>query len=167
MWLADGTFKVVPSMFFQLYTIHFAFGNGVCPAAIYCLLTDKSAATYQRLHHEVKNLIPTIAPSSILVDFEKATMNTFSAAYTSATLRGCYFHFCQSVMHKVSDIGLKAEYESNEDARTFIHCLPDLAFVPPEDVLEAFDLLANSMPHSISANVTKMKVDQISYSVVY
>jgi len=23
MWLADGTFKVVPSMFFQLYTIHF------------------------------------------------------------------------------------------------------------------------------------------------
>ena len=23
MWLADGTFKVVPSVFFQLYTIHF------------------------------------------------------------------------------------------------------------------------------------------------
>jgi len=47
MWLADGTFKVVPSMFFQLYTIHFAFGNGVRPAAIYFLLSDKSAATYE------------------------------------------------------------------------------------------------------------------------
>jgi len=33
MWLADGTFKVVPSVFFQLYTIHFAFGNGVCPCS--------------------------------------------------------------------------------------------------------------------------------------
>jgi len=34
MWLANSTFKVVPSVFFQLYTIHFAFGNGVYPAAI-------------------------------------------------------------------------------------------------------------------------------------
>ena len=25
MWLVDGTFKVVPSVFFQLYTIHFQF----------------------------------------------------------------------------------------------------------------------------------------------
>jgi len=38
MWLADGTFKVVPSVFFQLYTIHFAFGNGVCPAVIGCIV---------------------------------------------------------------------------------------------------------------------------------
>jgi len=45
MWLSDGTFKVVPSVFFQLYNMHFAFGNGVCPAAIYCLLSGKSAAT--------------------------------------------------------------------------------------------------------------------------
>jgi len=94
---ADGTFKVVPSVFFQLYTIHFAFGIGVCPAAIYRLLTNKSVATYERLHHEVKNLIPMAVPSCILVDFEKATMNTFSAAYTTAMLRGCYFH-CARVL---------------------------------------------------------------------
>jgi len=73
------TFKVVPSVFFQLYIIHFAFGNGVCPAAICCLLSEKSAATHERLHRDVKNLIPTAAPSSILVDFEKAAINTFSA----------------------------------------------------------------------------------------
>src|SRR6476469_4776597 len=36
LWLADGTFKVVPTLFFQLYSIHFDFGNGVCPAAVYC-----------------------------------------------------------------------------------------------------------------------------------
>jgi len=46
MWLADGTFKVVPiSVFFQLYTIHFAFDNGVCPAVIYCMLSDTSAGS--------------------------------------------------------------------------------------------------------------------------
>jgi len=105
----------------------------------YFLLSDKAAATCERLHREVKNLIPTAAPSSILVDFEKAAMTTFSAAYTTATLRGCYFHLCQSVMRKVSDIGLKVEYENNKDASTFIRCLPALASV--QDVPEAFDLL--------------------------
>ena len=33
-WLADGTFKVVPSIFFQLYTIHFSFGEGRNPAGV-------------------------------------------------------------------------------------------------------------------------------------
>ena len=42
MWLADGTFKVVPSLFFQLYTIHFQFVHGINPAALYCLLKNKT-----------------------------------------------------------------------------------------------------------------------------
>jgi len=52
-------------------------------------------------------------------------------------------------MRKVSDIELKAEYENNEDARTFIRCLPALAFVLPQDVTEAFDLFVDSMPQGI------------------
>jgi len=51
----------------------------------------------------------------------------------------------------VPEIGLKAEYENNEDARTFIRCLPALAFVPPQDVPEAFDLLVDSMPRVSTA----------------
>ena len=46
LWLADGTIKVVPTLFFQLYSIHFDFGNGVCPAAVYCLMTNKSTENY-------------------------------------------------------------------------------------------------------------------------
>jgi len=45
LWLADGTFKVVPSVFFQLYSIHFDFGSGIHPAAVYCLLAN----TYNRV----------------------------------------------------------------------------------------------------------------------
>jgi len=37
LWLADGTFKVVPSIFFQLYTIHFELVPGNNPVAVYCL----------------------------------------------------------------------------------------------------------------------------------
>ena len=38
LWLADGTFKVCPSLFFQLYTIHFELSPGIVPAAVYCLV---------------------------------------------------------------------------------------------------------------------------------
>jgi len=33
VWLADETFKVVPLLFFQLYTLHFQFVQGINPSA--------------------------------------------------------------------------------------------------------------------------------------
>jgi len=47
------------------------------------------------------------------VDFEKA-----AEAYPHATVTGCYFHLCQSVTHKVNEIGLKTDYENNEEIRS-------------------------------------------------
>ena len=44
LWLADGTFKVVPSLFFQLYTIHFELVSGINSAAVYCLVQNKTQA---------------------------------------------------------------------------------------------------------------------------
>lgn len=141
--------QVVPNLFFQLYSIHFNFINGICPAAVYCLLPNKSAETYSRVHDALKNLIPTAAPGSILVDFERAAINAFSTAYPTAQVRGCYFHLCQSVVRKVNEVGLKIDYENNDEVRGFVRCLSALAFVPPEDVTEAFDLLVDTMPPGI------------------
>ena len=58
LWLADGTFKVVPSLFYQLYSIHFEYNGGLNPAGIYCLLCNKSREAYDKLVTVMKNLIP-------------------------------------------------------------------------------------------------------------
>ena len=60
--LADGTFKVVPNVFFQLYlySIHFDFGSGIHPVAVYCLLTNKTSSTYNRVLVELQRLIPAL-----------------------------------------------------------------------------------------------------------
>jgi len=58
LWLADGTFKVVHDVFFQLYSIHFDFGSGIHPAAVYCLLTNKTSNTYSQMLGELKSHIP-------------------------------------------------------------------------------------------------------------
>ena len=76
-WFADSTFKVFHSLFYQLYTIHFQFAQGVIPLVLYCLLQDKSSSTYNRLLDAVIELIPNAAPEIILTDFKKAAMTAF------------------------------------------------------------------------------------------
>lgn len=148
VWLADGTFSVAPNLFFQLYSIHFQFGNGFNPAALYCLLPNKTGETYYRMISALKSLLPTANPSKIIVDFEKAAMVAFERGFPGATITGCYFHLCQSVIRKVNEIGMKQDYQNNMELRTFIRCLAALAFVPTADVLEAYNsLVATAVPH--------------------
>jgi len=145
-WLADGTFKVVPNLFFQLYSIHFAFGFGINPAALYCLLNNKTGESYRTVLRQLHILVPLAAPKTILVDFERAAINAFSEVFPSAAISGCYFHLTQSVIRKVVEVGLKTEYEHNNHIRGYIRCLSALAFVPEDDVMEAFELLVETMP---------------------
>jgi len=41
---------------------------------------------------------------------------------------------------------MKCEYESDDDLRTAVRCLPALAMVPSSDVLDAFLTLSDNMP---------------------
>src|SRR5919106_3462858 len=75
-----------------------------------------------------------------------AAMQSFALAYPNATVSGCYFHLCQSVNRKVSEIGLKSEYDADNEIREFVRCMPALAHVPIDDVAEAFDLLIETAP---------------------
>jgi len=146
VWIADGTFKVVPTLFYQLYSIHFEFVGGLNPAAVYCLLCNKSRMTYDRLLNVIKELIPNATPRRILIDFEVAAINSFRDAYPQADVTGCYFHLCQSVIRKVNEVGLKSEYESDNVICGFVKFLAALSHVPPDDVVSAFQTLAADMP---------------------
>lgn len=149
VWMADGTFKIVPSLFFQLYSVHFNLGHGINPAAVYCLLSNKTAETYATVLRELKNLIPLSAPTKVLVDFERAAMKAFHDAFPAATITGCYFHLTQAVLRKVNEVGLKNAYEVDDAVRGYVRCLAALAYVPPDDVVEAFELLVEAMPPDI------------------
>uniref|UniRef100_H3A3N7 MULE transposase domain-containing protein n=1 Tax=Latimeria chalumnae TaxID=7897 RepID=H3A3N7_LATCH len=138
VWLADGTFKVVPLIFFQQYTIHFQYQPGIIPAAVYCLLPNKTQTTYDHLLQVLTQLVPAASPKQIPVDFESAAMSAFRKASPDATLRGCYFHLCQSVIRKIQEIGMKESYERDPDFSKAVLCLPVLSRVPKEDIQEAF-----------------------------
>lgn len=47
LWFADGTFKVSPSLFYQVYTIHGSLHGTVVPL-VFALLSNKTQSTYAR-----------------------------------------------------------------------------------------------------------------------
>ncbi|KAB0805687.1 hypothetical protein PPYR_02657 [Photinus pyralis] len=139
-WYGDGTFSVAPNLFFQLYTIHVEQYGTVTPA-IYALLPNKTKETYQKLLQQLKNLIPGLLPTRVLLDFEAAAMGAFSEEFEGIAVSGCFFHLCQNVWRRVQSEGLQILYQGNHDFAQWVRMIPAIAFVPPHRVLEAFDEL--------------------------
>ena len=152
IWMADGTFKVVPSLFGQLYTVHalvggtYPFRDGHLLPSIYILLPGKSSSYYRKMWHIIQQLCPGYNPRYLLVDFEKAAINTFAEVWPRTYIKGCFFHLSQSVYRKVQDLGLKTIYSNNTEFSINVRMLPALAYRPSQFVLTAFETLKSQLP---------------------
>lgn len=152
-WIMDGTFKTVPRLFQQMYTIHALVGRGdnarVLPM-IYALMTSKSEECYNELFHEVITLSEeanqVLSPPLILTDFEKAAINATQSEFPDSINKGCFFHLCQNFWKKIQALGLAIEYGNNEDFSIKLRHITALAFLPPSEIPDAFDQIKPLMP---------------------
>ena len=112
LWLCDGTFKICPMQFYQLYTIRIQIG-GFFPPCLYALLPNKTEQTYSKLLKAISFVYVNAQPSRILLDFQRAAVNAFTSAFPESSINGCYFHLCQAFFRKVNELGLKKVYENN------------------------------------------------------
>ena len=62
--------------------------------------------------------------------------------HNSKFIIGCLFHFSQAVWRQVQSNGLSTKYREDEYFRLNVKKLIALAFVPVDDVVTAFDLVA-------------------------
>ena len=143
-WFVDGTFKVAPELFFQLFTIHGLVDNRAMPL-IYVLLTDKTEASYLRVFEKLKNLQPGLNPVSVMSDFEKASQNAIERAFPATRIIGCLFHLGQNLYRKVK-VNHDDEYKNDDNFRSHVKMLLALSFVPVVDVATVFDELALACP---------------------
>ena len=79
-------------------------------------------------------------------------MNVVRNKFPEAEISGCLFHLAQSFWRRLQSEGLAGEYrqEENEDFRAYFHSLISLAFLPKEDIFEAFDQLQELMPDELT-----------------
>lgn len=134
----DGTFKCVPALFTQMYTIHGINDSKILPL-LYILLPNKKESTYSIVFNALKKLSPILCPESIMMDYEKAVMNVCMKQYPSVKIRGCFFHFKQAIYRKVGQLGLKKKYDTDSKFSAQIRHLAALAYVPEYDVVTVFE----------------------------
>lgn len=148
-WQCDGTFKVVPVIAAQLYTIHVCYLGDYVPV-VYALLPNKNEATYERFFRAIKQLAPAAQPISVLIDFEKGAANAiitvFQTPNNDLSVDGCFFHLNQNVCKRMQMEGLKARYENDAAFALLVRQIPALAFVPPAQVINAYNILEQHMP---------------------
>lgn len=101
----DGTFKIVPEQFCQLYTVHGKFMNQLFPF-IFALLPSKSQYIYEQFWKNLKQASHALNISldikEIFSDFEASAINAVSTIFPTSIVKGCYFHFTQSIWRKVN-----------------------------------------------------------------
>ncbi|KRX50747.1 hypothetical protein T05_16373 [Trichinella murrelli] len=153
-WGMDGTFKVVPYWYEQLFTIH-AFAAGKLVPAVCCLCTDKDIGTYgfksQALISRAAALEVDLNPDTIICDFETALIPAIQGYFPNAQVQGCYFHFCQAVHRKVGELGLKTQYRQHEETRRKIRMLLATAFLPVPHVNTGVSLLEAGTTGTLAA----------------
>ncbi|CAG0893219.1 unnamed protein product [Darwinula stevensoni] len=142
----DGTFKVVPAIFFQLFTIHALVFSATVVPLVYVLMHSKTENDYVRVMEKLNELRPNLNPATVLSDFEKASINTTKKVFPEVTQSGCLFLLCQSLYRKVQGEGLQAAYGTDPQLSIHLQMLPALAFVPSDEVADAFQDLAEVLP---------------------
>lgn len=185
--LCDGTFKTVPSQFYQLYTIHGSVLNYVFPL-VYCIATRKTEDFYHNLLNHLSSRAQEmnleLNPQYILSDFEIAFMNAARNAFPNSQIKGCLFHFTQSIWRHTGYLkkiiltlkyvnadyfnaddftvlrGLKQQYGENVNIRETIQKLLSLPFVPIDDVLNIFDEIVAEIPDDLEDEDALMDVVQ-------
>lgn len=142
-WFCDGTFRTVPTIFSQLYTIHGMVDGKVLPF-VYVLAPNKTNKIYSKILKVLKDKEPRLNPEVIMTDFEEGFIYAAGRQFPRAVIRGCHFHLGQCHWRAVQRSGLQKRYETDESFALHTRMLTALAFVPSPDVRNAFETLTNS-----------------------
>ena len=95
---------------------------------------------------QIRILCPAAQPVHMLLDFEKAVINSFTHVWPNALVKCCFFYLTQNIWRKVQTVGLQADYIHNEELALAICNIPALAFAPPDCIPDLFAQVAQELP---------------------
>ncbi|XP_028966906.1 uncharacterized protein LOC114828143 [Galendromus occidentalis] len=159
----DGTFKVVPHLFAQLYTLHAQYRGQMMPL-VYFLLPDKQKETYIRMFTLLKTFAVTrhmvFQPPKMQLDFEVSSLKAIEESLPGTEVKGCNFHFSQAIWRKTQQVGLRTFYDNDPSIRSFVKGVMALSLVPEHLIDDAWLELQSESPtidHAAYAKLDELK----------
>jgi hypothetical protein len=77
-------------------------------------------------------------PSRFIIDYEMGAINALQHVFPDAQIKGCLFHFAQSVWRHVQSLGMAMEYNSSSLVKSWVRQSMALALVPEESIDDGF-----------------------------
>lgn len=159
-WFCDGTFRSVPSIFLQLYTIHGLVDEKTIPF-VYVLAPSKRSKLYEEVLAHLRETEPRLNPEVIVTDFEQSFITAAQKVFPNTHIRGCHFHFGQCIYRHVQQCGLQHQYSTDDEFALNIKMMIALSYVPAEHVLAAFDALTTSIYYETNSEQLQNFVEYI------
>lgn len=142
-YYSDGTFKICPKPFDQLYTIHGDIGSTVNSTNIvplvYALMSDRQQSSYVALFSLIKSQVPGWNPTKYKTDYEKAAMSAIAKVFPSVIVSGCYYHFNKAIWRKGRD--LEITKSSNPAKIREVALSAVLPLLPPSEVINGWSYI--------------------------
>ena len=149
VWYGDGTFKVCPKLFYQLYTIHKEVHGKILPL-VFSLLPSKSKNYYRFMWTKLNELIVQKGIHPKLKEFRSDLGITPMKTLLESLSKILHQHASSTLLRltgeKIQSLGLMELYTSNEDYSLLLRCFTALAFVPEARIIEYFKLVCESVP---------------------
>ncbi|XP_053595585.1 uncharacterized protein LOC128667860 [Microplitis demolitor] len=110
---------------------------------VYILAPRKTKAIYSKFLTVLKNKLQNVQVRRIMVDFEWAYMDAFMDCFPGVEIVGCFFHMTQCVWRQTQQCGLQRRYNNDMDFARHLRMIMALAFVPNDDVKDAYEKLVS------------------------
>lgn len=136
----DGTFDIAPPLFKQLYTI-FGRKDGWNIPIAYALCSNKTQITYEYILNVLIEKEPSLKPTIVMSDFEKAALNAIRSVFVSSQVAGCQFHYSGAVYKHVQSCGLQSKYATDPEFALNIRMFLALSYLPAADIEAGFEEL--------------------------
>ncbi|CAM4942461.1 unnamed protein product [Rotaria socialis] len=151
---ADGTFKVSPTLFEQLYVLHGLQTGEVLPIC-FILTSNRKRDTYAAIFRSLKRIGLKMSfdlkPLSIICDFEQSFMNAVTNELPQTIVTGCWFHFWQSCYRNIQKLGMMNLYEDDVESRELLRGFMGLALLPIDRIYEGYEILKQRVTTSSQA----------------
>ena len=129
----DSTFRVVPALFCQLFTIFIPHADYSFPIC-YALMTRKTTDLYRAVLERLHQLAPQFAPTQLIADFEDAPAAAFRVVFgEQLQISGCWFHYAQAVIRRMKKLRLQKAYTTDEQTQLAFRCVLSLPLLPCND----------------------------------
>ncbi|EGY29180.1 MULE transposase [Candidatus Regiella insecticola 5.15] len=101
-------------------------------------------------------------PKCFQIDFEIGMIMAIKELFGHQTkIKGCLFHFGQSIWRKVQNVGLSEEYKNNAEVKLTVRRICALALVPIDTIDECWTTIHAQAPNNESKKKILMNIEYI------